>query len=191
MLFFSPSVVFWLPSDANINFILSTIISVFIGLVVSMNMYYIFKHSTTNKIGSNSVCIINIRNEENKKNKKMKMKNSIYSLYLSPILAILSTGCISCSSSLGLLTVTFIASIMGVGTATAFASFISEYQIPIQGLTLALLGWSFVSINKAIVANSSGGGNNLQSNSLINNNNNNNNNNNKNEKKKNNMNFTT
>ena len=45
-------------------------------------------------------------------------------------------------------------SIVGVGTATAFASFISEYQIPINLITLALLGWSFVSINKEINNNS-------------------------------------
>ena len=74
---------------------------------------------------------------------------------MSPTLAIFSTGCISCSSSLGLLTLTSMSSIVGIGTATTFASFISEYQFPIRLVTLRILGWSFVSINKAIVANSS------------------------------------
>ncbi|MGE5635081.1 MAG: hypothetical protein ACM3VV_07595 [Deltaproteobacteria bacterium] len=133
-----------------------------------MNIYYIFNkyNNSFNRIGnSNSICKINIRNNN-------KNKNSLYSLYISPILAILSTGCISCSSSLGLLTLTSISSIVGVGTATAFASFISEYQIPIRLVTLAILGWSFVSINKAIDnSNSSGTSNNIsQFNSLGNNN---------------------
>ena len=72
---------------------------------------------------------------------------------ISPLLAILSTGCISCSSSFGLWIVTSIASVTGLGTATTFASFLSEYQTHINLITLALLGWSFVSINKQINKN--------------------------------------
>lgn len=82
-------------------------------------------------------------------------QNSIFYTSISPLLALLSTGCISCSSSFGLWIVTSISSIMGLGTATAFASFISEYQFSIRLITLALVGWSFVSINKAIETNNS------------------------------------
>lgn len=67
-------------------------------------------------------------------------------------------------------------SIAGIGTATTFASFISEYQTPIRLVTLAILGWSFVSINKEI--SNFDASNNFKyssSSSLINDNNNNNN----------------
>ncbi len=157
LLFFSPFLVFWLPSETTINFIFSTIISVFIGLVVSMNIYHLFRnyHNLPNKIGNSSngcsICKINLRNHN--KNQKNKNNNSLFSLYISPLLAMLSTGCISCSSSFGLLTLTSMSSIIGISAATAFASFISEYQTPIRLLTLALLGWSFVSINKSIANN--------------------------------------
>ena len=47
-------------------------------------------------------------------------------------------------------------SIVGVGITTAFASLMTEYQFPIRLITLAILEWSFVSINRAINNNSTG-----------------------------------
>ena len=57
-----------------------------------------------------------------------KEQNYFSYLSISSLLTILSTGCISCSSSFGLWIVTSIASVIGFGTATAFASFLSEHQ---------------------------------------------------------------
>jgi hypothetical protein len=180
LLFFYPSFTFWIPTDATINFILSTITSILIGLVISMNLYFIFNnYNTIDKFTrARNKCKINIRNNNKKEN-----KNSLYSLSISPILAIFLTGCISCSSSLGLFTITSIASILGVGTATAFTSFMSEYQFPIRMVTLGILVWSFGSINKSItnsnldnIENNNLSINTKQNNTNSNNNNNNNNN---------------
>src|SRR6478736_197705 len=49
LLFFSPIVIFYLPDDAVIGFILATITSILLGIVVSMNVYVI-RHSKL-KIG--------------------------------------------------------------------------------------------------------------------------------------------
>ena len=47
MLFFSPIVIFYLQDDAVIGFILATITSILLGIVVSMNVY-VFRHSKLN-----------------------------------------------------------------------------------------------------------------------------------------------
>ena len=44
LLFFSPIVIFYLPADAVIGFILSTLTSILLGIIVSMNIY-VLKHS--------------------------------------------------------------------------------------------------------------------------------------------------
>jgi hypothetical protein len=44
LLFFSPIMVFYLPEDAIMGFILSNIIAILLGIVVSMNVY-VLKHS--------------------------------------------------------------------------------------------------------------------------------------------------
>ena len=44
LLFFSPIVIFYLPDDAVIGFILATMTSILLGIVVSMNVY-VFRHS--------------------------------------------------------------------------------------------------------------------------------------------------
>ena len=49
LLFFSPSLAFWIPPDAVTNFIISDIIAIMLGIVVSMNVYYVLKnHSKSN-----------------------------------------------------------------------------------------------------------------------------------------------
>lgn len=40
LLFFYPSLAFWIPSDAITNFIISNIIAIMIGIVLTMNIYF-------------------------------------------------------------------------------------------------------------------------------------------------------
>jgi hypothetical protein len=70
LLFFSPVVSFYLPGDAVTGFILTTIISVLMGIIVSMNLYLI-------------------------RNSKVKLDKSLLS---GSILSIASSSCIGCSS---------------------------------------------------------------------------------------------
>jgi hypothetical protein len=72
LLFFSPVLVFYLPSDAVTDFILSNITSILLGIVVSMNVY-VLRHS-------------------------MKRKLSVSSLFSGSSLSVLSSTCASCSS---------------------------------------------------------------------------------------------
>jgi hypothetical protein len=72
LLFFSPVLVFYLPSDAVAGFILSNITSILLGIVVSMNVY-VLRHS-------------------------MKRKLSVSSLFSGSSLSVLSSTCASCSS---------------------------------------------------------------------------------------------
>ena len=51
LLFFSPIVVFYLPEDAITGFILSNITAIFLGIVVSMNVY-VLKHSRGMKLNA-------------------------------------------------------------------------------------------------------------------------------------------
>jgi len=71
LLFFSPIVIFYLPDDAVIGFILATITSILLGIVISMNVY-IFKHT------------------------KLKIKTA--SLFSGSSIGVLSSTCASCSS---------------------------------------------------------------------------------------------
>ena len=72
LLFFSPVLVFYLPSDALAGFILSNITSILLGIVVSMNVY-VLRHSK-------------------------KLKVSLSSLFSGSTLSVLSSTCASCSS---------------------------------------------------------------------------------------------
>ncbi|HEY6950224.1 MAG TPA: hypothetical protein VI146_06405 [Nitrososphaeraceae archaeon] len=71
LLFFYPILVFYLPSDAIVGFILANIIAVLLGIVVSMNVY-VFRHS------------------------KIKIRGT--SLLSASSLSVLSSICVSCSS---------------------------------------------------------------------------------------------
>ena len=72
LLFFSPVLAFYLPSDAVAGFILSNIMSILMGIVVSMNVY-VLRHSK-------------------------KLKLSVSSLFSASSLSVLSSTCASCSS---------------------------------------------------------------------------------------------
>jgi hypothetical protein len=80
LLFFEPIWIFYLPEDATAGFILTTIISVLMGVLVSMNVYAI-RHS--------------------------KLKISKKSLFSGSSLGIISSVCSSCSSIGFLLISTF------------------------------------------------------------------------------------
>ena len=71
LLFFSPIVIFYLPDDAVIGFILSTLISILLGIIVSMNLY-VLKHS--------------------------KLKMNLASFFSGSTVSVLSSTCASCSS---------------------------------------------------------------------------------------------
>jgi hypothetical protein len=93
LLFFSPIFVFYLPDDATIGFILSTITAILMGIIVSMNVY-ILKYSGNLKV-------------------------TIGSLFSSSTLSMISSMCASCSSVGFLLVSTF----GGIGvTASTFLS---------------------------------------------------------------------
>jgi hypothetical protein len=93
LLFFSPIFVFYLPDDAVVGFILSTITAILMGIVVSMNVY-IVKHSGNLKV-------------------------TIGSLFSGSTLSMISSTCASCSSVGFLLVSTF----GGIGvTASTFLS---------------------------------------------------------------------
>jgi hypothetical protein len=93
LLFFSPVFVFYLPDDAVVGFILSTITAILMGIVVSMNVY-ILKYSGNLKV-------------------------TMGSLFSGSTLSMISSMCASCSSAGFLLVSTF--GSVGV-TASAFLS---------------------------------------------------------------------
>ena len=93
LLFFSPVFVFYLPDDAVLGFILSTITAILIGILVSMNVY-VLKYSGNLKV-------------------------TIGSLFSGSALSMISTMCASCSSIGFVLVSTF----GGIGvTASTFLS---------------------------------------------------------------------
>jgi hypothetical protein len=71
LLFFSPIVIFYLPDDAVIGFILATVTSILLGIVISMNVY-VFRHS--------------------------KLKIGLASFLSGSTVSVLSSTCASCSS---------------------------------------------------------------------------------------------
>ncbi len=71
LLFFTPIVIFYLPNDAVVGFVLATITAILLGIVVSMNLY-MFKHA--------------------------KLKIKIASFFSGSSLGVLSSTCASCSS---------------------------------------------------------------------------------------------
>ncbi len=92
LLFFYPIIVFYLPDDAVLGFILTNTIAILLGIVISMNIY-VFRHS------------------------KIKIRST--SLLSGSSMSILSSLCVSCSS-LGFFLVSTLGAV-GV-TASAFVS---------------------------------------------------------------------
>ena len=120
LLFFIPVLVFYLPNDAVLGFMLSTITAVLMGIVVSMNVY-ILKHS-----------------------RSLKIKISFGSFFSGSTLGMISSTCASCSSIGFLLVSTF----GGIGvTASAF---LSNYQTPLRVTSIALLVWALYSASNKL-----------------------------------------
>ena len=92
LLFFYPILIFYLPDDAIVGFILANITAILLGIVVSMNIY-VFRHS------------------------KMRIKTA--SFFSGSSLSVLSNTCASCSS-LGFFLISTLGA-AGV-TASAFLS---------------------------------------------------------------------
>ncbi len=92
LLFFYPIIVFYLPDDAVVGFILANVIAVLLGMVVSMNIY-VFRHS------------------------KIKIRST--SLLSGSSLSVISSICVSCSS-LGFFLISTLGAV-GV-TVSAFVS---------------------------------------------------------------------
>lgn len=92
LLFFYPIVIFYLPDDAFVGFILVNITAMLLGIVVSMNIY-VFRHS--------------------------KMKINTASFFSGSTLSVLSSTCASCSS-LGFFLISILGA-AGI-TATSFLS---------------------------------------------------------------------
>jgi hypothetical protein len=94
LLFFSPIAVFYMPDDAVIGFILSTMTSVLLGIVVSMNVYVLI-HS--------------------------KVKIGLASFFSGSTLGVISSTCASCSS-LGFLLVSTLGG-AGIAASTFLSNY--------------------------------------------------------------------
>jgi len=92
LLFLSPIVIFYLPDDAIVSFVISNITAILLGIIVSMNIY-VFKHS--------------------------KLKINLTSLFSWSSISVISSACAGCSS-IGILLVSTLGGI-GV-TALTFLS---------------------------------------------------------------------
>jgi hypothetical protein len=105
LLYFTPIVFFYLPEDAVVGFILATITSILLGIVVSMNIY-IFKNTT------------------------IKIKTG--SFFSGSSLSVLSSTCASCSS-LGFLLVSTLGA-AGVTASTFLSNYQTPLRLLSIGL---------------------------------------------------------
>jgi hypothetical protein len=103
LLFFTPVLIFYLPSDGVVSFILTNIISILLGIVVSMNIYVI-RHS--------------------------RLRVSFKSFISGSGLSILSSTCASCSS-LGFLLISIFGG-AGLATSTFFIQLSNTYTYSIS-----------------------------------------------------------
>ena len=115
LLFFSPVFVFYLPEDAFVDFVLSNITAILLGIMVSMNIH-VLRHSH-------------------------RSGTSFASFFSGSTISVLSSTCASCSSLGFLLVSTF----GGVGVTAS--TILSNYQIPLRIVSIALLVWAFYSIS--------------------------------------------
>src|SRR5919198_5193537 len=120
LLFFSPVFVFYLPDDAVIGSILSTITAILLGIVVGMNVF-ILKHSSN-----------------------LKLKANLGSFFSGSTLSMISSTCASCSSVGFLLVSTF------GGAGVTASAFLSNYQIPLRIMSIALLVWALYSASSKL-----------------------------------------
>ena len=117
-LFFSPILVFHVPQDTLANFLLSTGITVLLGIVISMNVYMF-------------------------KNMHVDLKSS--SSWLSGSFIATATGACGCTS----LGFAIISTFGGAGILAS--SVLTNYQIPLKLVSLAILFASYHSIRKNMI----------------------------------------
>ena len=94
LLFFSPIIIFYLPDDAIVSFLISNITAILLGIIISMNIY-VFKY--------------------------LKLRRNFTSLFSWSSISIISSACASCSS-IGLLLVTTLGGI-GVSALTFLSNY--------------------------------------------------------------------
>jgi hypothetical protein len=116
LLFFSPIVVFYLPEDAILGFILSNITAILLGIVVSMNVY-VLKHSRDRKLNTPS-------------------------FFSGSSIGVLSSTCASCSS-LGFLLVSVLGG-AGITISTFLSNY--QTPLRIVSIALLLWAYYSVSI---------------------------------------------
>ena len=103
LLFFSPILAFYIPKDAVVNFVISSVTAGLLGMVVSMNIYALRQqHRQSTSISSQ------------KKNKKIGAAASSSLLFSGSSLGVLSTVCVSCSSSVGFVLLSIFGSGLGI-----------------------------------------------------------------------------
>jgi hypothetical protein len=94
LLFFSPIIIFYLPDDAILSFVISNITAILLGIIISMNIY-VFKYSN--------------------------LRINLTSLFSWSSISVISSACASCSS-IGLLLVTTLGGI-GVYALTFLSNY--------------------------------------------------------------------
>ena len=119
-LFFTPYLVFYIPKEGTMDFILSTFTSVMFGLIITMVVYR----------------VINLRN-------KSGMRRSLSLSMLPGIIAILSSSCLGCSVYIG----TLIVPMFSI-TTTGILYYFSAYDTPIRFASLTLLCYSVYCMKK-------------------------------------------
>jgi hypothetical protein len=123
LLFFSPIMVFYLPEDALVGFILSNITAILLGIVVSMNVY-VLKHSRSIKLSATS-------------------------FFSGSSIGLLSSTCASCSS-LGFLLVSVLGG-AGITISTFLSNY--QTPLRIVSIALLLWAYYSVSIRLTTTCN--------------------------------------
>jgi hypothetical protein len=122
-LFFNPYLVFYIPKERTLDFILSCITSILLGLVISLNICYL-----RNRLGVE------------------RRKECHVSLSALPAaISVFSSMCLGCSLYLSTFSLSLFGAI-GVGVLSLLAS----YNLPIRFISLTLLIYSLYFLNKSI-----------------------------------------
>ncbi|MGD9673862.1 MAG: hypothetical protein AB7U98_10345 [Candidatus Nitrosocosmicus sp.] len=116
LLFFSPILYFYIPADAQVGFIITSVSAALLGIVISMNVYVI-------------------------RTFKVRLNRSLLS---GSLLGIISSACASCSSIGFLIISTF------GGAGIIATGFLTNYQIPLRLLSIAILIWALYVVHNKI-----------------------------------------
>jgi len=128
LLFFYPIVIFYLPDDALVGFILANIIAIILGIVVSMNIY-VFRHS--------------------------KRKINTASFFSGSSLSVISSTCASCSS-LGFLLISTLGA-AGITISSFVSNYQTPLRLLSIGLLIWAYYSVSSKLTKSCILNSSDG----------------------------------